>query len=225
MEISRRTAIAALIASGGFCRAWASSPGRLMVVTASAAGPHVAVVESMQRAFTERSITSTTFQLPADDLAFRQELKNNTSQLAIAVGSEALRALAAGKTQIPLLTTMSFRADLKSSGILETPGIRIAGAMWLDLVIPQIVAGLRVVFPGASRIAVIRNPTQPDLIEVSVQARQPPSANVQVVDCNGPADLLPALRKLRGQADFVICLPDSTLYNKTTVEPLILASA
>jgi len=178
----------------------------------------------MQRTFAERSIASTTFQLPAEDLAFRQELKNNTSQLAIAVGIDALRALASVKTQIPLLTTMSFRADLKSSGILETPGIRIAGAIWLDLAIPQIIAGLRVVFPGANRIAVIRNPMQPESVEVSGQAHQLPSANVQVVDCAGPSDLLPALRKLRGQADFVICLPDSTLYNKTTVEPLILAS-
>jgi ABC-type uncharacterized transport system substrate-binding protein len=33
-----------------------------------------------------------------------------------------------------------------------------------------------------------------------------------------------SLRKMRGQVDFVICLPDSELYNKTTVEPLILAS-
>jgi putative ABC transport system substrate-binding protein len=227
MEISRRTAIASLLTgSAWLCRpAFASSSSRPLIVTASPGGPHAAAVEGMQQAFAARSIAATTFQLPADDSAFRQELKNNTSQLAIAVGIDAVRALASGKAQIPLLTTMAFLSDLKSSGILETPGVRLTGAMWLDLAIHQIVAGLRLVIPDANRIAVIRNPSLADSAEALARAHQQPSgADVSVVDCASPSDLLPALRKLRGRAEFVICLPDSGLYNKTTVEPLILAS-
>jgi putative ABC transport system substrate-binding protein len=225
MHISRRTAIASLLASSVFRRrAWASSPGTVMIVTASAAGPHAAAVESMRRAFMERSIATTRFQLPAEDPALRQSLKNNT-QLAIAVGIDALRALAVAKAQIPLLATMSFRTDLKSSGILETPGIRLASAIWLDLPVPQIIAGLRAVFPDARRIAVVRNPLHSEPAELYGQAHQLPSgATVQVVDCSGPADLQPMMRRLRGQVDVIICLPDSSLYNKTTVESLILAS-
>ncbi len=32
------------------------------------------------------------------------------------------------------------------------------------------------------------------------------------------------MRALRSQIEFLICLPDSKIFNKTTVEPLILAS-
>jgi putative tryptophan/tyrosine transport system substrate-binding protein len=227
MEVTRRTAIASWLAgAAGLCRlAQANSIARLMVVTASAGGPHAVAVDGIERELAERSIRAATFRLPGEDSAFRDELKNSSSQLAIAVGIDALRTFASRKAPIPIVNTMSFRADLKVSGILEALGVRLAGALWLDLGMAQIVAGLRNVFPDASRIAVLRNPSQAEPADGFARAHPLPSGvNVKAVDCASPSDLLPAFRKLRGQADVVVCLPDSSLYNKTTVEPLILAS-
>ena len=151
-------------------------------------------------------------------------MKNNSSGFAVAVGGDALRALAAAKAQISVVTTMCFREDLKIVGF-PPAGIRLAGALWLDLGIAQLAGGLRMAFPEARRIALLRNPSQGDPAGASARPHPLPSGmNVTVVDCAGPADLLPALGKLRGQVEFVVCLPDSSLYNQTTVEPLILAS-
>src|SRR5690242_17459306 len=129
MAVTRRTAIASWLAgAAGLCRLGrAASTARLMVVTASAGGPHAVAVDGIEREFAERSIAAATFRLPGEDSAFRDELKNTSSQLAVAVGIDALRAFASRKPPIPIVTTMSFRADLKTSGILETPGVRLAG--------------------------------------------------------------------------------------------------
>jgi ABC-type uncharacterized transport system substrate-binding protein len=48
--------------------------------------------------------------------------------------------------------------------------------------------------------------------------------SVQITDCRNPEELLQALRSLKGRVDFVLCLPDTVLYNGTTVKPIILAS-
>ena len=220
--MTRRAALNTLLA-GALTRipARAASP-RIVIAAVSTGGAQTAVMNGMQRVFSAKPIACSTYQFPADDAAFQQELKNGSSQLAISLGVDALRAISAAKSRIPLLTTMSFQSDLKNSGILELPDVHVAGAMWMDLSIQQIVTGIRVVFPDISKIAVIRNPKHP---ESSEKARQAISGvNLRFVDCPGPSDLLPELRRLKGQVECVICMPDSTLYNKTTVEPLILSS-
>jgi len=45
-----------------------------------------------------------------------------------------------------------------------------------------------------------------------------------MADCANPEELLRILRSFKGQVDLVLCLPDSSLYNGTTVKPLILTS-
>ena len=43
-------------------------------------------------------------------------------------------------------------------------------------------------------------------------------------ECSRPEDLVKSFLSLKGKADFVVVLPDSSLYNNTTVRPLIQAS-
>jgi ABC-type uncharacterized transport system substrate-binding protein len=74
-------------------------------------------------------------------------------------------------------------------------------------------------------VAVIRNPALPDHIDNGGLARaRLLGFTIQMADCRNPEELLRVLRSLKGQVDFVLCRPDSTLYNGTTVKPLILAS-
>jgi len=46
----------------------------------------------------------------------------------------------------------------------------------------------------------------------------------RTVVCNGAEDLVRVFATLRGQADFVWCRPDNSLYDATTVRSLIMAS-
>jgi putative ABC transport system substrate-binding protein len=226
MLISRRKALASMISiSAGLSTRLNAGASRCTIVTASKEGPHAAAIEGMQRAFGDRSIASVTFRLPGDESAFRQDQSNGANQLAIAVGIDAVRAVASSGRHAPLLATMTFRADLENLRSTDGAELKLAGALWLDLPVSQVVAGLRVIFPGTARLAVVRSPSRSDAGAPSGQVHQlPAGVSVKFVECASAAELLVSLRKLRGQVDFVICLPDSNLYNKTTVEPLILAS-
>jgi ABC-type uncharacterized transport system substrate-binding protein len=57
-----------------------------------------------------------------------------------------------------------------------------------------------------------------------VSERLPAGIVLKSVECRSAAEVLAALRKLRGEVEFILCTPDSELYNKATVEALILAS-
>jgi len=227
MLISRRHAIASFVAvSAGLCRrAKASSAPRLMIVTTSREGPHAAATEGMQQAFASRSIGAALFQLPADDASMRRELGNGANQLAIAVGVTAVRAVASANSHMPLLATMAFRADIGSLRASEGAPVKLAGAVWLDLPVAEVIGGLRTIFPAAARIGIVRNTSHPDVVEALNQSHPlPGGVSLKPIECASAAELLASMQKLRGQFDFLICLPDSDLYNKTTVEPLILAS-
>jgi putative ABC transport system substrate-binding protein len=224
MPTTRRQALATVVSAAFWGRAQAN-PNRFAIVAASREGPHAAAIEGIEQALSARSIASATFQLPADEASLRQALSGAGHQVTIAVGAEAVRTVSSSGSRIPLLATMVFRADMANAGPPQGGEIKLAGAVWLDLPIPLVASGLREVFPDASRFALVHDPSQPDTADDIAQIRQlPPGISVRSVECGSAADLLTSMRKLRGQVEFVICRPDSTLYNKTTVEPLILAS-
>jgi ABC-type uncharacterized transport system substrate-binding protein len=226
MQMSRRKAFASLAAiSAGLCRRARAASTRFIIVTASREGPHAAAISGLEQALAARSIATATFQLPADDTAVRKELNNGANQLTIAVGVDAVRAVASANSRLPLIVTMVFRADHASIHTAEGNGVKLAGAVWLDLPVSQVVTGVRVVFPNATRLAVARNPSQPDSPEkLAPSLLLPAGVSVTSVQVGSAPELVASIRKLRGQVEFMICLPDSNLYNKTTVESLILAS-
>ena len=218
----------------GLCLPARAATGHVLIATASREAPYAAATEGIQRALASHSIASEILQLPADaaasrpevalrpEVAPRPEVKTGSAQLAIAVGIDAVRAIAALRGRVPVVVTMCFHSDM---GNAEPGELGLAGALWLEMPLALVVAGLRLIFPEADRIAVVQGTSQPDTGETPGHPRSlPAGVSLQTVECAGPSELLASLRKLRGKADCVICLPDGNLYNKTTVEPLILAS-
>jgi ABC-type uncharacterized transport system substrate-binding protein len=117
---------------------------------------------------------------------------------------------------------MALRSDLEREGLLDGGRLRMSGAVWLDLSLAQVVTALKTAFPEVSRIGVIRSRPLGSREETGMTRNA--RLLVRNAICSSPAELLPALRDLRGHVDFVVCLPDAALYNRTTVEPLIRAS-
>lgn len=149
---------------------------------------------------------------PADTLGAKEV------RLLISVGTNAFDFAVQFGTA-PILATMLLRADL---------GKRLgpqSGAIALDVPLGEIVARMASLFPGKTRAAIIRNPDA-NSVSQSTLAAQATAAGMtlKVLDCPRPEKLLQLFLSLRGQVDFVVCPPDGTLYNGTTVRPLILAS-
>jgi len=150
------------------------------------------------------------------DLDFAGALEGNESRVVIAVGSRALSAVRAHHPTVPVISAMVMR------GNDSDPGIRRVD---LDIQLATQLAAMRSLWPGRARAGLLRNPVQSRSAAEALEAlARKEGFSLLVVDCNGPARLLKALAEFKGKVDFVLCLPDSELYNAVTIKPLVMAS-
>lgn len=154
----------------------------------------------------------------ADGAAVKAALEGSP-HLAIALGSDALAALETARSEAPVLLAMVLHPAKRESTI------HLAGSVQLDLTAAQLLDDIAALFPGKNRIGLINNPAAAPWMDAAAlaHARQQ-GFLVHVAECASPEDLLRVFLSFRGEADFVIALPDSTLYNSATIKPLILAS-
>jgi ABC-type uncharacterized transport system substrate-binding protein len=118
---------------------------------------------------------------------------------------------------------MILRSDRPFSSLASPPAQRARG-VYLDVPMAGILSQLRILLPGKNRCGMIRNTSrdQPDP-SLSERVKQQ-GFSLEVVECSRPEELVKSFLSLKGNADFVVLLPDSSLYNNTTVRPLIQAS-
>jgi len=142
------------------------------------------------------------------------------ARVIIAVGSEALQIVEGERPTVPVISTMVLlHTDERS---VYAP---VAATIAIDVSMESMLARLKQLFPQKNRIGILRNPASVRSTPAQLQARaQTLGYTVRVVDSGDPQQLLPALMSLKGQVDFVWCLPDGTIYNSVTIRPLILAS-
>lgn len=191
-----------------------NEPPTVLVITSSTVSPFDDALEGL------RNGLGSTVRISTVDLASGapgSPLTGKDARLAIAVGNNALAV--ASHAGLPVIATMVLRQDLAS---LQT---RPEGAVVLDLMLPDVWAGLANQFPGTTRVGMIRkvDAGEPADAVLVAQARAAGIA-LTVVDCPRPDQLLPSFLELKRRVDFVWCPPDATLYNGATVKPLILAS-
>jgi len=196
---------------------------------ASATDPSIAIVWTSGIAPFEEAVAGLRGELSGFDAIAAIDLKSPSAEsdldqltrrpprLIVAVGIGALTALKNHRAASPILATMVLRAD--ASATLSAPGQRIA-AVYLDAPIGEVIGKLHAVFPGKSRLGVIRNPARDAAIDLT--PRQ--GFTIESRDCAAPDALLKTLLSLKRRTDFVLLQPDSSLYNEATAKPLLMAS-
>lgn len=139
----------------------------------------------------------------------------------IALGSEAIRLVEAERPKVPVVYTMILHRSPEG----DRQGRPAPVTIPLDVPLSSLLARLKELFPGKTRLGIILNPAAGGMSAEQLQARaQQMGFTMHVAACAGPGQLIPALVSLRSRADFVWCQPDGTLYNSATIKPLILAS-
>lgn len=137
-------------------------------------------------------------------------------KLAIGFGTKMSEALLSPPCGVPVIAAF---LSQQSEGSLS----RARCCIYVDLSLSLVAKGLHDLFPGKT-LGVIVNPAQTAVstrLEAEVKASPVP---VKVARCSAPDNLLNAVKSLAGQADFIWCLPDSSLYNASTLEGLVRAS-
>src|SRR5205814_1294727 len=85
-----------------------------------------------------------------------EQAVRRSPRLVVAMGAGALTALKNHRVAVPILGTMVLRAD--AAGLIS-PGQKTA-AVYLDVPIAEVLARVRAIFPGKTRMGMIRNPAR-----------------------------------------------------------------
>jgi putative ABC transport system substrate-binding protein len=198
------------------------SPRQVVVLFASGVEAYSEAVDGLRAGLGVLLHSAVFIDIKAPQAKFEigEALPTGSQRLVITVGSEAFTALASRATDAVIIPTMTLRSDEARA----TTTLQRAGAVHLDVPLIDLLTQLKALFPRRNRIAIIRNPlrdaTEPALTGWAKQQ----GFVLQAADCSRAEDLLRVFLSLKGKADFVIVLPDSSLYNNTTVTPLIVAS-
>ena len=225
----RRSIVALMILVAGLWTARRSqaesrtAPPSVTVVASTAVEAHRAAIEGIRDALAKSSVEVRVADLSASrsERSAADRFTAPGTRVIIAVGTEALQLVAAERPEVPVISTMVLRN--KAGG--ESSTLSLAATIVLDVPVPVLLARLKQVFPGKTRLGIIRNPNSGGPTAAALEERaQQLGVTVRVVDCPGAEQLLAALLTLKGHVDFVWCLPDGALYNSATIKPLILAS-
>jgi putative tryptophan/tyrosine transport system substrate-binding protein len=157
---------------------------------------------------------------PQAESEISDAVRPGSQRLVITVGSEAFTALASRTTDAVMIPTMTLRSDAARAATT----LQRAGSVHLDVPVTNLLTELKVMFPRRNRIAIIRNPLRDGAEPALAGWAKQQGFALQAADCSRAEDLIRTFLTLKGKADFVIVLPDSSLYNNTTVTPLIVAS-
>ncbi|MBZ5592766.1 MAG: hypothetical protein LAP39_11055 [Acidobacteriia bacterium] len=210
---------APMFGSGGSGQGSAS----VVVVASPGVEAHRAAVEGIEAAMAKTGFQVRVLELndARTLLASGVALGTPGTRAIIAIGSEALEIVTSGHPAVPVICTMVLHHTADKNLSLSGAATTVS----LDIAIEDMAARLKQLFPEKTRLGIIRNPASARCTSAQLQARaQPLGFTVRVVDVARPEHLLPALVALKGQVDFVWCVPDGLLYNSVTIKPLILAS-
>ena len=196
---------------------------------AAAQKPAVVVISTPEVEAYEQTLQGIREQLPEvqvwdarDEGRLRENFSRKLPVVAIAVGSAAAAALErAAPAQLTIIKTVVMEVDLESGGAPS----RFKAVITVDLPPEALLSEVGRLFPGRSRIGVIRGPMQSDdYMKTFAQAARRLGLTVEVTICGQPRDLVEVFLKLRSKVDLVWCPPNAQLYNSATLKPLLIAS-
>jgi hypothetical protein len=200
-----------------------------------AQAPTVVVVSSERSAAYVEAAEALTEQLEKGGLARQQVQVIQAAEwsgagslkpsLFVALGAQAAELLARAELAAPLLCTLlpraSFERALAAAG--RKSGTQLS-AIFLDQPVLRQLNLIHLAMPAAHRIGVLwglesigRAPVLRSLVR---------SRHLELVEATvGPEEaLFPALQRVLHQSDLLLVVPDSAIYNSSTVQNILLAS-
>lgn len=157
-----------------------------------------------------------------DEGRLQQVFREQPPAVAVALGMESAVALEhAAPPATRLLRAFVFEDDISS-------GARPARA-WVTLGIELppslLLAQLKKVFPGRTRLGVIRGPMQTAAWSSALdEAARQNGFELHVLDCHNARDLIDVFVRFKSRVDMVWCPFNGRLYNSATLRPLLIAS-
>ena len=195
------------------------------VVLSEEGGAYAQVADKLRAVL---SLGGATAKLPVKVITLKEgdSLRADSGQLLVAVGTGAMEALAQKNLPQPVLSVLvpraAFEKTARQSGRLGDP--RNFSAIYLDQPWARQFALIRHALPGRTKVGILLAPNSTELATALSTAAKAAGfvAIIEVVD--GDADPLPELKRLLGESDALLAVPDPLIYNRNTIQSILLTS-
>jgi putative ABC transport system substrate-binding protein len=200
-----------------------------------AAEPLVAIVSSERGAAYQEAAFALLGELERGGVASKDVLQITVDELAkadtltpllyVALGTQAASVLARSELKTPVLCTLlpqlSFERLLRESGRKASPQF---SALFLNQTLERQLDLVRLALPQVRRIGVILGPEsqrQTAALEGAVRSRSMTLVRAQV---ESHELVFEGLKNILGEADVLLALPDTYIYNSNTIQNILLTS-
>jgi ABC-type uncharacterized transport system substrate-binding protein len=142
--------------------------------------------------------------------------------LIVAVGVRAAQEMVALNLTTPILTTLIPRQAFEK--IARQRDYRQLSAVYLDQPLARQMELIRLALPDRSRIGVVLGPESQDALNALQLAAKEARFGLAVEKISAAEELLPALQRVLADSDVLLALPDPLVFNKGTVQSLLLTT-
>jgi len=142
--------------------------------------------------------------------------------LIVAVGVRAAQEMVALNLTTPILTTLIPRQAFEK--IARQRDYRQLSAVYLDQPLARQMELIRLALPDRSRIGVVLGPESQDALNALQLAAKEARFGLAVEKISAAEELLPSLQRVLADSDVLLALPDPLVFNKGTVQSLLLTT-
>lgn len=200
----------------------------ITVVLSEEGGAYTQLADKLRTALAQGS----TVRLPLEVVPLRSlqeaaSLRASAHQLLVAVGVNAMQELAQRNLPQPVLNVLvphaAFEEVTLRGGHLADP--HHFSALYLDQPWARQFTLIRQALPGRTRVGILLGPDSAEFA-AALRTKAAAAGLVAVIGTASPneADLLPALNRLLNESDVLLAVPDPAIYNRSTIQGILLTS-
>jgi hypothetical protein len=209
-----------------FClpRAAAALDG-VTVVLSEEGGAYAQVADKLRAVLSQGGGTA---RLPVKVIALKEgdSLRADPGQLLVAVGTGAMEALAQKNLPQPVLSVLvpraAFEKTARQSSRLGDP--RNFSAIYLDQPWARQFALIHHVLLGRKKVGILLAPHSGELAAALGAAAKVAGIVAIIETVDSDVDPLPELKKLLGESDAILAIPDPLIYNRNTLQSILLTT-
>lgn len=150
--------------------------------------------------------------------------RKSKASVIITLGTRALGAALAGEQAIPVVAALVPRKAFEQAVAGSQAPLRPLSAVFLDQPFSRQLNLIRLLLPSGSRVGVLTGPEWDAQVAQLVGAAREQKITLVRETVLGPRDLHPALQRLLNEVDAILALPDSSVFNASTLPNVLLTS-
>jgi len=204
--------------------AWASvvsaAPANIAIVLSDDSAPYQETANNI-RVLVEQGVVRAVVSVysPAGK---KPDFVRERQDLIVAVGVRAAQEMVALNMTTPILTTLIPRQAFEK--IARQRDYRQFSAVYLDQPLARQMELIHLALPERSRIGVVLGPESQDALKALQFATKEAKFALVVEKIGAAEELLPALQRVLADSDVLLALPDPLVFNKGTVQSLLLTT-